>query len=610
MTSLELFTALGGISSENLSGAEELQNKPCVRKKRKTQIKRAVLIAAVISLLLLLVGCAVAVYARIHMKFVQHNVPTATISQEDNPEGKDALTDCYPQQLPLGYIMSGGSPIDRTSRNISYYNDAGALISFSISTGTAFEVTLAPPNKTTTVRVSGWDARMQVSDKGAQSLAWHNESDGYYASLYTEDMAVDLIAMAESVGFGKPLPLSFMCKQGTPWDVWYPQQIPEGYSLSQVAPGSSGTKVIDYSSDSGAITYCVSLVDDLSDISDPPHNSCVWTEETVGGQPGKMMTTSSGQRLLFWKNEQEGFNAMLSVDDGNVDIFAMAESVAPGAPLEVSPIYLRPDYSIELEQDSDTYVGWEPVYPQAVPEGYTIQFVANPAYGEQTIRYENAAGEVMSYTFYFRLGEWGRQFNGIGQPEQVDINGNIGYLAGNSLIWTDEAKGFAFALAAGDDVDLVAVAKSVGIGPELEPTDADKTVEALQELGNYQITALPAGMVEDGLMGYPLEDGGGWYSYVRRWYFNKKTNQELFFTYESYVSDAASVEEVAQMVIGDRSAEFRTILGCTGAVAQVGNDATVVWIDGNEAKGVSFMLISPDYSVEELLDIAESIQKQ
>ena len=64
MTSLELFTALGGISSENLSGAEELQNKPCVRKKRKTQIKRAVLIAAVIALALLLVGCAVA-YAMI-----------------------------------------------------------------------------------------------------------------------------------------------------------------------------------------------------------------------------------------------------------------------------------------------------------------------------------------------------------------------------------------------------------------------------------------------------------------------------------------------------------------------------------------------------------------
>ena len=73
---------------------------------------------------------------------------------------------------------------------------------------------------------------------------------------------------------------------------------------------------------------------------------------------------------------------------------------------------------------------------------------------------------------------------------------------------------------------------------------------------------------------------------------------------------AASVEEVLRMNIGNTPAEFQTILGCTGAAAQVGNDAKVVWIQGNEAKGVSFMLISPDYSVEELLKIAESVQMQ
>ena len=216
----------------------------------------------------------------------------------------------------------------------------------------------------------------------------------------------------------------------------------------------------------------------------------------------------------------------------------------------------------------------------------------------------------MSYTIYFRLGEWGRQFSGMGQPQQVDINGNIGYLAGNSLIWTDEAKGFAFALAAGEDVDLIAVAKSVGPGPELEPTDADKTEKALEELGDYRITALPAGMTEDGLMGYPLEDGGGWYSYVRRWYFNKKTNQELFFTYESYVSDAACVEEVIQMNFSEECTQFQTIQGCTGGAAQDGNEAKVVWVQGDGAKGICFMLTSPDYSPEELLKIAESIQKQ
>ena len=59
MTNLELFKALGGIRSEHLTGAEELQNKPYVRTNHKMQMKRAVLIAAVIALTLLLVGCAV-----------------------------------------------------------------------------------------------------------------------------------------------------------------------------------------------------------------------------------------------------------------------------------------------------------------------------------------------------------------------------------------------------------------------------------------------------------------------------------------------------------------------------------------------------------------------
>ena len=59
MTNLELFTALGGISAENLFGAEELQSRPGVRTNGKMKMKRAVLIAAVIALTLLLVGCAV-----------------------------------------------------------------------------------------------------------------------------------------------------------------------------------------------------------------------------------------------------------------------------------------------------------------------------------------------------------------------------------------------------------------------------------------------------------------------------------------------------------------------------------------------------------------------
>ena len=81
------------------------------------------------------------------------------------------------------------------------------------------------------------------------------------------------------------------------------------------------------------------------------------------------MTLESGQRVLFWENEAEGFYAMLETQDGTVDLTAMAESVGPGEPLEFSSSWLGPDYTIEMDQEGSGYVQWEPVYPQALPEG-------------------------------------------------------------------------------------------------------------------------------------------------------------------------------------------------------------------------------------------------
>ena len=424
-------------------------------------------------------------------------------------------------------------------------------------------------------------------------------------------MAVDLKAVAESVDFGEELPMSFLCRQGEIWNIWYPRQIPEGYACTDVAPCGNGGQEIRYTCDASGsvISYHVSLTTDLSAISDPPRDSCVWEELTVAGQPARMMTTSSGLRLLFWKNEQEGFNAMLSVEDDAVDILAMAESAAPGEPLEVTSNYLGPDYTIELEQDASSYVGWEPVYPQSVPEGYEITFVAEPAYGEQSIDYENDAGDTLTYTLYFRLSQWGRQFDGMGQPEQVKINGNVGYKSPGELVWTDAARGFGFSLRASGDVGLIAVAESVGIGPELKPTRWDDIRKALEQLGNYQITALPDGMVEDGLTGAPLENADDWYSYVRRWYFEPKTNRDIYLEYESYVTDCTDMEDVLQMLIGTGGNPV-TVHGCTGAALQNGESADVVWLIGTPEKGISFRLSSSSFTAEALLPIAESVQLQ
>ena len=608
MNGKELLLGLSYISPKYI---EEAKNYSASQK--RIRFRKPLLIAAVIALTLLLVGCAVAAYARIHMKLVQHNVPTTVQTDEDVPDATPArsvIASCYPQQLPEGYRLAEGSPLNHTTRNLCYRNDAGEMISFTISTSQAIEGVLAPPREETSFTVSGWDAVLQTSEKGAQTLSWHNEAEGYYAGLFTQDMAVDLKAVAESVDFGEELPMSFLCRQGEIWNIWYPRQIPEGYACTDVAPCGNGGQEIRYTCDASGsvISYHVSLTTDLSAISDPPRDSCVWEELTVAGQPARMMTTSSGLRLLFWKNEQEGFNAMLSVEDDAVDILAMAESAAP-EPLEVTSNYLGPDYTIELEQDASSYVGWEPVYPQSVPEGYEITFVAEPAYGEQSIDYENDAGDTLTYTLYFRLSQWGRQFDGMGQPEQVKINRNVGYKSPGELIWTDAARGFGFSLRASGDVDLIAVAESVGIGPELKPTRWDDIRKALEQLGNYQITALPDGMVEDGLTGAPLENADDWYSYVRRWYFDPKTNQDIYLEYESYVTDCTDMEDVLQMLIGTGGNSV-TVHGCTGAALQNGKSAAVVWLIGTPEKGISFRLSSSSFTAEALLPIAESVQLQ
>lgn len=97
---------------------------------------------------------------------------------------------------------------------------------------------------------------------------------------------------------------------------------------------------------SKSIRYEISTVKDLSDFSS--QEDVKWEEISVAGQPAKLLVTSSGERVLFWKNNTEDFNAMLETEDETVDLTAMAESVAPGGALEGSPSYLAPCSSIVI----------------------------------------------------------------------------------------------------------------------------------------------------------------------------------------------------------------------------------------------------------------------
>ena len=96
---------IGGLEGSRLEATEMP-----VRRARP----HGLLVAAIVAAALLLVGCAAAAYARIHMTYTHHEDITATISRTDDAEDKNVLTDCYPQTPCPGYVLSGGAPITTT----------------------------------------------------------------------------------------------------------------------------------------------------------------------------------------------------------------------------------------------------------------------------------------------------------------------------------------------------------------------------------------------------------------------------------------------------------------------------------------------------------------
>lgn len=612
MNSNNLLDTIGDAKDQYILSAVESRKK---HPAKRHSFKKPLMVAATIAMMLVLVGCAATIYARIKMKVVAKPQPQEMVATQVEGQPvrtvEQILTTFYPLSPPEGYSCVSGSGEGAVLRHLIFKNDKGTEIFFAISTSLDFSDShLVPPVEKKEVTVSGQSATLTIAEVGAQNLIWENAEIGFYASLLTEDMGVDLVAMAESVGEGKPLELSFYYKDGEEWDVWYPQRLPEGYECVDVSEvTSSGTQYIRYSNGGeGYFQYIISTSLDLSDIGEAPFSTMVWEDVDINGTPGRMVTVGDHQWMLFWKNEEEGFNASLETDTPDIDLVEIAKSVGPGIKLEVT----RPPqagFTVELEQGNE-YVGYEPWYPQWLPEGYTEDFIGDRAYGEQEISYNNANGETIQYMLYFRMGRWGRKFESMEQPEQVDINGHIGYKIDNSVIWTDEARGFGFKISAPADVDILKIARSVALGEEPVPTNAGKTEAALEELGDYQITALPEGMVEDGLAGWPLE--GSWYAYVRRWYFNKQTNAAVYFTYETYVTDNAdSPKDVCKTMLGGSEQPLVeiTVSGHDGYAMQFEDTATVAWAFGDSKNGMVFKLVSEDLATQELVQIAQSVEK-
>ena len=112
-------------------------------------------------------------------------------------------------------------------------------------------------------------------------------------------------------------------------------------------------------------------------------------------------------------------------------------------------------------------------------------------------------------------------------------------------------------------------------------------------------------------MGSPLENGGGWYSYVRKWFVNRGENTRIYFEYESYrivTEDGYSYDPEAACAcympknhLGARECEETEINGMFGYTRK----DHIAWADPE--KHVVFHLFSEDITPEELLEVAQSI---
>ena len=276
--------------------------------------------------------------------------------------------------------------------------------------------------------------------------------------------------------------------------------------------------------------------------------------------------------------------------------------------------------AVHFDETDDQYIEVGAWYPQQLPEGYTMTFVTEGApLQRQYIDYENAEGREIEYCIMIGDPSSSVEIYDITGKTDVNVNGTTGILYEHgkdmrTLVWAEEAQGYGFFLRTDDgSVDLLKMAESAGAGEPLIPSRSGSTVKALEELGDVNPTYLPVSYEENGVMGSPLEEGGGWYSYVRKWYVNKAENTTIYLEYETYVIDTASGYEDnaktacsffipgSDILSGAVSGEETQINGMFALVT--GNH--IAWADPQ--RHVVYHLTSEDVIDDELLKVAQSI---
>ena len=117
------------------------------------------------------------------------------------------------------------------------------------------------------------------------------------------------------------------------------------------------------------------------------------------------------------------------------------------------------------------------------------------------------------------------------------------------------------------------------------------------------------------MLGCPIEQGGGWYSYIRRWYVNKAENTRIYFEYETYAIDTEAgytddARTACSFFIPGCIIDDGIVVGEEGEVCGMyalitGNH--IAWADPD--RHVAYHIYSEDVIDEELLKVAKSVRE-
>lgn len=260
-----------------------------------------------------------------------------------------------------------------------------------------------------------------------------------------------------------------------------------------------------------------------------------------------------------------------------------------------------------FEPVADEFIDCKHWMPSMLPEEYRIDFISEyfEFNGSQNVRYKNKSGETIQFIYGKPGSGMSLGFDDVLSEEEFEIGGKAGVLTKaaeyNSLLWTDDATGYAFVLTCSDtELDIAAIAESVvGIGQPMTATNVNDTENAIESLGDYKPAYLPDGYEENGYYGRAND-------YIRRYYVNKASNRNINFSYELYVLEDG-VDNKAENVLALYSdGESVTVNGLPGAVKADKFGASVHWVDTE--KSMVFTLFSDGVQPDELLKVAESIK--